>query len=114
LEAASIEEVYLALAANCGPEQIVFDSPAKTTEEIRFCLDKDIHLNVNGFPELDRIAALYDTSIHHSTALAQNLVFRSTPNETRSSMPLAVLNGSMVYTYMLDRKASRSTNFASR
>ena len=66
LEAASIEEVHLALAANCEPEQIVFDSPAKTIEEIRFCLDKGIHLNVNGFLELDRIASLYDTSIGES------------------------------------------------
>ena len=66
LEAASIEEVHLALAAGCDPLQIVFDSPAKTIDEIRFCLDKGIHLNVNGFPELDRIAALYDTSIHQS------------------------------------------------
>jgi len=66
LEAASIEEVHLALAANCQPQQIVFDSPAKTIEEIRFCLEKGIHLNVNGFPELDRIAASYDASIHHS------------------------------------------------
>ena len=30
LEAASIEEVHLALAADCPPERIVFDSPAKT------------------------------------------------------------------------------------
>ena len=66
LEAASIEEVHLALAANCEPQRIVFDSPAKTIEEIRFCLEKGIHLNVNEFPELGRIAAIYDTSIHLS------------------------------------------------
>ena len=66
LEAASIEEVQLALAANCEPQRIVFDSPAKTIEEIRACLENGIHLNVNGFPELDRIASIYDTSIHQS------------------------------------------------
>ena len=66
LEAASIEEVHLALAANCEPQRIVFDSPAKTCEEIRFCLEKGIHLNVNSFLELSRIAFLYDNSIGQS------------------------------------------------
>ena len=66
LEAASIEEVQLAIAANCPADQIVFDSPAKTDPEIDFCLQRGIHLNANGFDELDRIAALYHTSEHKS------------------------------------------------
>ena len=66
LEAASIEEVHLALAADCHPQRIVFDSPAKTLDEIRFCLEKGIHLNVNGFSELQRIADMYDDDVHRS------------------------------------------------
>ena len=61
LEAASIEEVHLALAAGAEANRIVFDSPAKTTGEIEFCLSKGIHLNANGFDELDRIAKLHGT-----------------------------------------------------
>jgi len=66
LEAASIEEVHLALAAGCETSRIVFDSPAKTIDEINFCLAKGIHLNANGFPELQRIAGLYEPSTHRS------------------------------------------------
>jgi diaminopimelate decarboxylase len=55
LEAASIEEVYLALAAGCPPEKIIFDSPAKTVGEIEECLQLGIHLNVDNFGELSRI-----------------------------------------------------------
>ena len=55
LEAASIEEVHLALAAGCPPNRIVFDSPAKTRAEIRFALERGIRLNADNFDELDRI-----------------------------------------------------------
>ena len=66
LEAASIEEVHLALAAGAGADKIVFDSPAKTISEIEFCLAKSIHLNANGFDELDRIAEMHNASNHLS------------------------------------------------
>lgn len=57
LEAASIEEVKLAIDAECSKENIVFDSPVKTIEEIAWC---DEHmpgmiLNANCFQELDRL-----------------------------------------------------------
>ncbi len=57
LEAASIEEVELALAAGCPPEKTVFDSPAKTVQEIRQALEAGLILNVDNFDELQRIAA---------------------------------------------------------
>ena len=66
LEAASIEEVHLAIAAGAEAHKIVFDSPAKTTGEIEFCLNKGIHLNANGFGELNRIAKQYDAGSHRS------------------------------------------------
>ena len=55
LEAASIEELHLALAAGCRPERIVFDSPAKTIAEIESALELGVLLNANSLPELDRI-----------------------------------------------------------
>jgi diaminopimelate decarboxylase len=58
LEAASIEEVELALAAGCPPERVVFDSPAKTREEIQRALALGVLLNVDNFDELERIAAV--------------------------------------------------------
>lgn len=58
LEAASIEEVGLALAAGCPAERIVFDSPAKTVPEIRQALGSGVYLNADNFEELDRIATL--------------------------------------------------------
>jgi diaminopimelate decarboxylase len=57
LEAASIEEVQLALAAGCPCERVVFDSPAKTIEEICQALRLGVYLNADSFDELDRIAA---------------------------------------------------------
>jgi diaminopimelate decarboxylase len=57
LEAASIEEVQLALAAGCPAQRIVFDSPAKTCDEIQHALQLGVHLNADNFDELDRVAA---------------------------------------------------------
>jgi diaminopimelate decarboxylase len=57
LEAASIEEVQLALAAGCAPQQIVFDSPAKTRHEIEQAMRLGVYLNADNFDELERIAA---------------------------------------------------------
>jgi len=55
LEAASMEEVYVARAAGCPPEKLVFDSPAKTPEEIATALQIGLHLNADNFDELSRI-----------------------------------------------------------
>jgi diaminopimelate decarboxylase len=56
LEAASLEEVALALAADCPADRVVFDSPAKTRDEIRQALAWGVYLNADNFDELDRIA----------------------------------------------------------
>ena len=58
LECASIEEVELSLAAGCAPERIIFDSPAKTRAELRFALERGIHLNLDNFDELERVRSL--------------------------------------------------------
>src|SRR5262245_35412833 len=56
-ECASIVEVLHAQAIGFPPERILFDSPAKTTREIRFALDAGIHLNVDNLQELGRCAS---------------------------------------------------------
>ena len=58
LEAASLEEVYLAEAAGCPPEHVVFDSPAKTLAELEQALQMGVCVNADNFAELDRIDAL--------------------------------------------------------
>lgn len=57
-EAATLGEVYLALKSGYAPEKIVFDSPAKTRDELAFALERGVHINADSFPELDRIAEL--------------------------------------------------------
>jgi len=60
LEAASIEEVHLALAAGCPPERVIFDSPAKTVGEIEYALKEGIYLNADNFAELERIEQIFE------------------------------------------------------
>lgn len=60
LEAASMEEVHLARAAGCDPAALVFDSPAKTVEELIEALDLGVVVNANSFEELRRIDAVID------------------------------------------------------
>ena len=57
LEAAGIEEVALAVAAGCPPARIVFDSPAKTPDEIDQALRLGVVLNMDNFVELSRVEA---------------------------------------------------------
>ena len=59
LEAASFEEVCIALAAGASPARIVFDSPAKTREELAEALTLGVIVNADNFDELERIDALY-------------------------------------------------------
>jgi diaminopimelate decarboxylase len=57
LEAASMEEVQLALKAGCPSDRIVFDSPVKTRSEIAFCQENlpGLRFNVNSLEELQRL-----------------------------------------------------------
>jgi diaminopimelate decarboxylase len=60
LEAASLEEVSLALAAGCPPKRVVYDSPAKRPEEIRQALKWGVNLNADSADELARIDTCWD------------------------------------------------------
>ena len=57
-EAASFPELRLAEAAGFPPDRIVFDSPVKTEEELRYCLARGIGLNADSLAEVERIARL--------------------------------------------------------
>lgn len=58
LEAASWEEVQCAVAAGCPADRIVFDSPAKTDEELRLALELGVWINADNDQELERLEAL--------------------------------------------------------
>ena len=60
MEAASRPELMLAEAAGCAPEAIVYDSPAKSRPDLRYALERGVHLNADNLQELARIAELRD------------------------------------------------------
>lgn len=72
LECASIEEVELCLAAGCPPERVVFDSPAKTRDELAFAVRQGLHLNLDNFEELARVQALASKGIPGHVGLRVN------------------------------------------
>lgn len=57
-EVASRPEFAAALGANFAPQDIIFDSPAKTVHELRHALEVGATLYVDNFQELDRLANL--------------------------------------------------------
>lgn len=57
-EAATMPELYLAEKTNYDSQKIVFDSPAKTEDDLRYALRMGVHLNADNFEELERIARL--------------------------------------------------------
>lgn len=58
VEAASLPEIHLALKVGFKAGGIFFDSPAKTIEELKFALKKEININADSFDELGRINKL--------------------------------------------------------
>lgn len=58
LEAASFEEIQIGLAAGCPPSRLVFDSPAKTFDELSKALELGVLINVDNLSELGRINLL--------------------------------------------------------
>jgi len=61
LEAASLPELHLAIHAGADPSRIVFDSPAKTADELVSALTLGCHVNADSIDELDRIARIRNT-----------------------------------------------------
>lgn len=67
LEAASFPEVQLAKHAGVPPNKIVFDSPAKTGQELVLALEWGIHINIDSFAEAGRIDTLISEMSTEST-----------------------------------------------
>lgn len=61
-EVASAGELAQARAAGFGPDEIVFDSPAKTRAELAAALAAGIAVNVDNFQELARVDSLVGTA----------------------------------------------------
>ncbi len=57
-EVASSGELKIALAAGYSVENIIYDSPAKTIDDLRTCIANDISLNIDNLQELARIDEL--------------------------------------------------------
>lgn len=82
LEAASIEEVHLALRAGCPPDRIVFDSPVKTEAELAEALRLGLRINADNFAEIERIAAL------HTPASTSRIGLRINPELAEAALAL--------------------------
>jgi diaminopimelate decarboxylase len=61
VEAASEGELFIAEKTGFIPSKIVFDSPAKTRDELKLALSRNIQINADSIMELDRIAELKNT-----------------------------------------------------
>ncbi|GIL86262.1 hypothetical protein Vretifemale_14672 [Volvox reticuliferus] len=57
-EVASLGELRQALACGFHPDRVVFDSPVKTREELRFALRAGVRLNLDNLQEVQRVAEL--------------------------------------------------------
>jgi len=66
LECASIEEVWLASKAGCPPHLILHDGPAKTIDELSYCLHNGIGIIANDETDLTRIDNLYKSEYDNS------------------------------------------------
>jgi len=58
VEVASLPELYIAHKIGYEPNNIVFDSPSKTIEELKFALDLEVCINADSFSELNRLNSL--------------------------------------------------------
>ncbi len=56
IEAASFPELYIAEKIGFSSRNIVFDSPSKTQEELKYALKLGVHINADSFMEIDRIS----------------------------------------------------------
>jgi diaminopimelate decarboxylase len=95
LEAASWEEVELAIKAGAIPNKIIFDSPVKRISEIKKCNDqlKGIRLNANSLEELERMPKklnfLLGLRINPSIKISSPELYDVSKNESKFGVPIA-------------------------
>ncbi|MGO2861690.1 MAG: diaminopimelate decarboxylase [Brevibacterium sp.] len=83
-EVASPGELELALTTGFAPENIVFDSPAKTLSELKRAVDLGVSMNIDNFSELERVDALFEgrassATMPDSTATSARVGIRINP-----------------------------------
>ena len=71
-EAASIEEVQIALRSGITADKIIFDGPAKTKAEIQFCIDNNIYINMDSFEELHRVNTILGNNNNFKAGMRLN------------------------------------------
>ena len=74
-----IKQVQQALRCDCVPEKIVFDSPCKTIEEIKFALSNGIHVNANTYHELEKIKTVLKLLESEGVVSRSNIGLRINP-----------------------------------
>ncbi|MFA8450849.1 MAG: hypothetical protein ACEPOW_09165 [Bacteroidales bacterium] len=74
-EVASEGELHLALKSGIPAKDIIFDSPAKTIEELEFALSKNININIDSLEELERIKDI----LKNKTSLNNRIGLRINP-----------------------------------
>ena len=101
VEAASYGEAASALANGCPRERVVFDSPAKTVDELRWALDAGIAVNADSLDELARIdAVLAERSAPSASLLGlrvnacvdgkgEHAIFAVSENDSKFGHPLS-------------------------
>ena len=94
LEAASIEEVGLAVAAGCPSERIVFDSPVKTRLEIQQVSRRpNLLVNVNTLGELERFPSdsecMIGIRINPLAMIGSPELFSVSRNESKFGVPIS-------------------------
>ena len=73
LEAASLPEMYMAIKAGYDKKKIVFDSPAKTREEIKYAVSAGVLINADSLDELKTIdEAIQAYGVHAPVGLRVN------------------------------------------
>ena len=94
LEAASMEEVWLAVNSGCPFHRIVFDSPVKTRREINTCHTKlhGIILNMNTLEELHRLPpspnVVVGLRINPLVNTGAPSIFNVSSNESKFGVPI--------------------------
>jgi diaminopimelate decarboxylase len=94
LEAASFEEVLLAIRSGVTPGKIIFNSPVKTKKEIASCAKnyRGIFINANSFEELRRIPEDADVKIglriNPCIVPGTNAIFNVSTSHSKFGIPI--------------------------
>ena len=66
-------EIEIALHSGMNYKDIVYDSPCKTTRELKYAIKKNINFNIDNFEELARVESIINTLPSTSINIPRNL-----------------------------------------